>query len=241
MRDMARLLNAPYTVTAFSVVVVSLALSGCEFRTPVAPEPQLAAPRTNSTGQGASFAMIAAGALHTCGVTFTGAAYCWGSGAGPGGSSSLAPWPVAGRLDFSAVSAGWFHTCGLTPSGDAYCWGSNLFGQLGSPTLGGSSVPVPVTGGIRFTALSTGYYHTCGLTRSGSVYCWGAINSSGSSPAKVRADLIFVSVVAGFAHSCGLTRRVPHTAGARAPTDWAVARISTRARCRLPLRAGTPS
>src|SRR6266487_2766948 len=105
---------------------------------------------------GLSFTALSASASdsgHTCGVTTSGAAYCWGFGqsgelgAGPTITQSLTPVQVSGGLSFVAVSAGGFHTCGITsaPTLDTpYCWGANFQGQLGNGTTTSSSTPVQV-------------------------------------------------------------------------------------------------
>src|SRR5205814_4297792 len=86
--------------------------------------------RTANTPQavlgGFSFTTISAGGGHTCGVTMSGAAYCWGDGSS--GALGIgrpvfytAPTrPVAGGFSFATISAGDRHTCGVTTSGAAY-------------------------------------------------------------------------------------------------------------------------
>jgi alpha-tubulin suppressor-like RCC1 family protein len=83
---------------------------------------------------------------HTCGLTTTGAVYCWGDnsdlqlGVGPttGGSGPIGfPLQVLGgelpgNVTFTTVSAGTRHTCGVGSDGNAYCWGSDVFGALGN-------------------------------------------------------------------------------------------------------------
>src|SRR5207247_2203514 len=98
---------------------------------------------------GRTFAAVSAGDYHTCGVTTSGAVYCWGlNGSGQLGDATtanrLVPTAVAGGLTFAAVSAGDFHTCGATTSGAAYCWGDNGVGQLGVGTLTNRLVPTAV-------------------------------------------------------------------------------------------------
>ena len=129
---------------------------------------------------GHTFRELAAGRYHTCGVTTSGAAPCWGSGfygrLGTGDTLDVqVPTPVAGGLAFRSVSPGDWHTCGVTTSGEGYCWGSNREGQLGNGerTDRFAVGPVQVQGGLRFSSVSAGLYHTCGLTTDGEGYCWG--------------------------------------------------------------------
>ena len=99
---------------------------------------------------GLTFTALAKGPAHACGITTSGAAYCWGFN--PNGelgdgttTTRLTPTPVSGGLSFSALSAGSGFTCGLTTTRATYCWGNNQWGQLGDGTSGGrSTVPVRV-------------------------------------------------------------------------------------------------
>ena len=152
-----------------------------------------------------SFATLSAGGDQSCGVTMTGAAYCWGT----------VPIAVTGGLAFTAVTTGARHTCGLVTGGAAYCWGDNFYGQLGDGSTNSSPVPVAVTGGLTFTAVSAGGYHACGLTTSGAAYCWGddgdgqlgdgSTISHSSVPVPVTGGLTFSTLTAGGLHTCGLT------------------------------------
>src|SRR5205809_1215681 len=70
-----------------------------------------------TTGPGLT--RLSAGFVQTCGVTTSGAAYCWGNNdqgeLGDGGSSSSArssPVAVSGGLSFATVSASIKHSCG---------------------------------------------------------------------------------------------------------------------------------
>ena len=96
------------------------------------------------------FVSLAAGEYHTCGITTTGAAYCWGRNdygqLGDGTrTAQTAPVAVTGGLGFRSLSVGELFTCGVvaplgTPGvqssqpGVLYCWGDNVFGQLGQGT-----------------------------------------------------------------------------------------------------------
>ena len=140
-----------------------------------------------------TFASISAGMAHSCGLTTSNTAYCWGSnGAFQLGDNSAVqtvtgtfndfgvdryePIAVVDAPSFSSVTAGDYHTCGLTPSGSAHCWGANWYGQLGTGVTGSTSInrkPVAVAGQHAFASLSAGATHTCGITTAGKVYCWG--------------------------------------------------------------------
>ena len=184
---------------------------------------------TQVTG-GLTFAALGTGGgPHTCGVTTSGAAYCWGfnfSGQLGDGTTTdrLVPTAVAGGLTFAALSEGRLHTCGVTTSGAAYCWGLNLNGELGDGTTTDRLVPTAVAGGLTFAALSEGANHTCGVTTSEAAYCWGN-NSLGelgdgtlidqSVPTPVAGGLTFATVSAGYNHTCGLT-----TSGAAYCWGW---------------------
>ncbi len=135
---------------------------------------------------GLVFQSMAAGQFHTCGLTTTGQAYCWGFGGGGNlgnGTTVLAqttPVPVSGGLVFDQLASGFNHTCGLTRRGAAHCWGQGLNGERGDGSnLLVQSTPVAVSGGIRFSRLTAGGFHTCGSTNPGPAYCWGEGSNGG--------------------------------------------------------------
>ena len=82
----------------------------------------------------------------TCGLTSTGAAYCWGYGAlgdNQGGTRST-PSLVLGGLTFTQLTLGYDHVCGIATDQVTYCWGSNAYGQLGDGTTIERYTPVAV-------------------------------------------------------------------------------------------------
>ena len=101
---------------------------------------------------GVSFQSIAVGYYHTCALTTTGQAYCWGQGSsGRLGNNSTTDSriPVAVQMpagvSFQSITAGSLHTCALTTEGKAYCWGYGGSGQLGNNSTTDSSIPLAVS------------------------------------------------------------------------------------------------
>lgn len=166
-----------------------------------------------------TFRSIRPGGEHTCGLTSTGKAYCWGENIyGQIGDGTidvrLKPTAVSGGHVFRVLSAGGMHTCAVTTSDAAYCWGRNKDGRIGD---GGISprrrVPYAVTGGLKFSGVSAGTEHTCGVTTASVAYCWGSnvyaqlgdgTRTNRASPRKVAGGLFWKSVLAGWRVSCGI-------------------------------------
>jgi alpha-tubulin suppressor-like RCC1 family protein len=127
------------------------------------------------------FADISAGSLYSCGVTTTGAGYCWGynklGGLGDGTTkSAFEPRAVAGhrryRRIFASRTSAQPVTCGITTEGATLCWGAETE-ALGRQDGEQSEKPGPIIGALPMRAISPGFSHTCGLATSGAVYCWG--------------------------------------------------------------------
>jgi alpha-tubulin suppressor-like RCC1 family protein len=179
------------------------------------------------------FAILDAGADHTCGLTRAGVAHCWGRNnrgqLGDGTTTDRStPVPVTGGLTFQRIAAGGFRgsdattfgfTCGLTTGGDVHCWGDNEAGQLGTGSANITAHPAPalVPATQKFITLTVGQgRHTCALTSAGAAWCWGENTfgalgdgsfSNRSSPVHVSGNVTFTAIVAGgfIGHTCGLT------------------------------------
>jgi alpha-tubulin suppressor-like RCC1 family protein len=190
--------------------------SGWWDRNPMNP---ISHPRPIPVSGGLMFASISTGYLHACGVTTTGAAYCWGDdlfgevGDGATALERLTPTLVQGNLTFTSISAGATHTCGLTTEGRVYCWGDG--GLVGDGTSLPRLTPVAVASGIQFVSVTAGTTHTCALATTGAAYCWG-LNASGEvgdstawqrlAPAPVAGGIAFANISAGYDHTCGVSK-----------------------------------
>lgn len=172
-----------------------------------------------------SLSKVTAGGIHTCAVTKTGKAYCWGMAnygrLGIGRTSAVnvpTCTPVNTSLEFISIAPGGFYSCGLSKTSIAYCWGANDFGQLGIGPLAQQDVPAEVSGNLRFGMLVPSNNHTCGLTADGTVYCWGAnrfgqigdgSHENRSTPVAVSFALKFKWITTGgndfSGHTCGIT------------------------------------
>jgi alpha-tubulin suppressor-like RCC1 family protein len=166
-------------------------------------------------------AAVAAGTSHTCAVTGSGTAKCWGRndqgqvGTGSAGTDVLLPADVAGIAGgATAVAAGTSHACAVV-AGDVLCWGANASGQLGDGTLSPRAVPVAalLPAGTTAVAVAAGGRHTCALDDLGAVSCWGdndlgQLGTGGTAPSDTPVaveGLSAVALAAGPEHTCAVT------------------------------------
>lgn len=165
-----------------------------------------------------SFASLIAGRTHACGLTASGAAWCWGDGRALGNGTLItrdAPIEVLGQRVFSSLTAGESVTCGIAEEARAWCWGIAFEGQLGygSQPRPNAFVPEQVAGSTSFQALSAGLHRVCGLDIDGLAWCWGSNyngalgNGSGvseSAPVRVSGDRRYIALASGDFHACAL-------------------------------------
>lgn len=165
----------------------------------------------------AKFASISAGQRHTCGITTSGEAFCWGANdlSQLGGFTSGGPAlsRVDGTLPWTQISAGATHTCAVRSDGALFCWGQNDRGQIGNGSLFTANVPTRVTFADPVAAVSAGQSRTCARTVGGVVYCWGAVwtqreNDLELTRTQVRPQLVpgapaMASLAVGSFTTCG--------------------------------------
>jgi len=184
---------------------------------------------SDPSGGAVTWAGVSAGARHTCAITTTGDAYCWGSniegqlGDATGSSSSSVPSPVFTAASFLEITAGGGHSCGITDDQSLLCWGYNGSGQIGDGTLTQRNSPVfvddpPSAGPVDWIQVSAGGGYTCGIgapsTSSTLEFCWGE-NGQGqvgdgtttdrTQPAVVESPEVLTEIRAGRLHTCGIS------------------------------------
>lgn len=181
---------------------------------------------------------ISAGFGHTCGLTGSGEAYCWGwdefGTLGDGGTSVnqenaipvLTPNVSVATVLFTRISAGGQHSCGVVDGGAAYCWGSDGSGRLGNGAGASTSqVPVPVvgTGGAGFladvTQVDAADSHTCAVTSAGDAYCWGddafgQVGNGAASSSQTPVQVLGVGGTGVLADVAGIDAGLFHTCAA---------------------------
>jgi alpha-tubulin suppressor-like RCC1 family protein len=181
---------------------------------------------------GFTYQAIAAGSDHSCGVTTSGDAVCWGKnqfGQLGDGTNNPTPEPtvVTGSMTWSSLTVGAGFTCATNTSNAIYCWGNDAQDQLGdnsfSPTF--SLGPVRVASSRRFASVSSGVTGStaCALVLGGSAggpaFCWGAQTNKSlgidtsetcgttlcrTTPVPVVRGGTFSAVAAGGLHTCVL-------------------------------------
>ena len=148
---------------------------------------------------------LAGGVFHSCALTTSRGAKCWGNGNGGelgNGGSASSPLPVdaTGLSGLLGLAAGDGHSCAIKGDGSVACWGSNVEGQLGNASTYHGSVnatPKPVDGLGGVVALAAGRYHTCALKFDGTVSCFGQNTENELGTAGPASQSVAAVTVAG--------------------------------------------
>ena len=177
-------------------------------------DPNFVIPKAGKVKDTSAWSDLAAGYLHTCGITMAGALNCWGFDRD---GQASPPNAMAGRK-WRSVASGKFHSCGILDDLTAHCWGAN-----DQKLNTGQVVPVPGLGSYKWRTLSTGVWHTCGITEVGALHCWGCggldrlgrpigLSLTGENVDKGQCDIPqpdagwqWDSVSASEFHTCGVT------------------------------------
>lgn len=130
---------------------------------------------------GTTWARVAAGFAHTCGVQTDGTMWCWGDNdSGQIGDGAigplyerLAPTKVAGD-DWIDVFTGGAHSCGLRSDGSVWCWGGGASLDPANVSFSSTPVPIEIPATIRALGHGTLSDHTCAIDVDGRLWCWGS-------------------------------------------------------------------
>lgn len=147
-----------------------------------------------------TYASVAAGALHTCGVRSDGSMWCWGYRIG------AAQTRVGTDSDWRTVRASRLRSCGIKTSGALWCWADEGAG-LARVGLDSDWANVSMSGAE----------HTCGVRTGGSLWCFGdnrqgqlgdGTISARLLPTRVGLEADWADVAAGGStsggHTCGV-------------------------------------
>lgn len=200
-----------------SILVVALATGACDpspFGSDDYADDLAYLPRRVATSQ--EFTRLAMGYGHSCALTETGEAWCWGvNGDGQLGAAtetlcvgdapcSWQPVRSAAPRLFAQLRPGLTRTCGLDDAGAVACW-----------THHGAEAPLPErvnaeAVGFTFTRLAVGWSRRCGITVGDELWCWGlpyptyAPAAGIDTPVEVDVGTPIREVGLGEAHGCAL-------------------------------------
>lgn len=145
-----------------------------------------------------AFDSLEAGVDRTCGITDTGALYCWGAnfpdvvvaGAGP---NLTIPTRVGSASDYQRVSVGFDTICALRDGGRLFCWGDGERNALGLADEDDREVPTEVTPGTTYDEISVGRDFACARRASDdALVCFGenAVSQLGRGTDTSRAPAV---------------------------------------------------
>ncbi len=124
---------------------------------------------------------IFAGGTHSCVISTSKEAYCWGFnnrgqlGRGFTSMSEIVPGVVSELSQVSNLTLGAEFTCSAHVDGSVKCWGENGSGQLGRGTYTTlESFPATVSGLTSNGSIASGWSHTCAVSVNQTVLCWGS-------------------------------------------------------------------
>ncbi len=144
-----------------------------------------------------SWAEVAAGYDHSCGITVAGVVACWGANdvgqcGQPGGLTVATPTAVSVPGTPIAIYAGNSISCAITAadasatSGALYCWGGNQGGYANRIDRSGVDYTTATAVGAATDWTSVAgisYQVMCGTRSDGNLYCWGTDNSASGAQA----------------------------------------------------------
>ncbi len=139
------------------------------------------APVTTTLAGGLTPKSLGLGVYHSCAVTASGTAQCWGYNGygGLGDGTATDRWSPVNVLGMTGttrpvtITAGTYYSCSLVANSTFQCWGFNQHGQLGDGTTTNASVPMTVSWLWYGMSLAAGGQQTCTILTDGTARCWG--------------------------------------------------------------------
>lgn len=154
---------------------------------------------------GFAFKSIHAGWKHSCGLTVTGEALCWGVIIP--GQLELPPTPfdfTPGRRYTQLGSAGSF-VCGLAEDYDLICWGSIWVSNSFFPL---AAAPLTVASGLSDHSIAIGMANVCVVSTAGVTRCWlgdDVFPVGMFGPLDIGPSPSFTALATGTNPLCGVT------------------------------------
>ncbi len=198
---------------------------------------------------GTRFLSLAAGQVHTCGLTTERTALCWGDNhwgqLGDGTTTSrTSPVAVTGSHRFVELAVGDAYSCGVRDDGRVLCWGDNFsYGVTGGEHTAATCADgfdrrctpepfhVALPELVRYVSAGSA---TCATTAAGAVYCWGGSVQALRPVGQKSVNLSRVEL--GTGHGCGVNQaaraecwgahRLGQLGSGAAPDDYSEAPVA---------------
>jgi len=207
---------ASFLAAACAALSAGVPISACEFGDELKCPCSGAVPTALAND---GFLSISAGHYHTCGVSPSGQAVCWGANwDGQLGIDSNASHNTPASVqhmncNVAAVLADHSESCAIRADGSFACWGRAI--GVSGPDLDTFRLAVPALS-TEINSIALGSEHMCVLTSDASVSCWTwtpsrSDSGSGSISGIVGPKRIdgfptgVLAIAAGYHHTCALT------------------------------------
>ena len=137
-------------------------------------------------GDGANWARVSAGSVHTVAIKTDGSLWAWGwNGGGQLGDGTtedrVAPVWVGADYDWAYVAVGGGYAVAIKEDGTLWAWGDNRHGQLGDGTTIDRMTPAQIGARSDWVSVSAGDFHTVAARADGSIWIWGVLDGEGTA------------------------------------------------------------